>query len=366
METVLKFRRILKPVLWAVLALFLLKYLLPLALPVVLGVSAAGVLSPLIRRVRRVWDLRYGTAAALSVTGVLLGLLLILWAAGQFLLSGLSAMSRQLPEMVSALSRQLTRLSQWVEGFSDTLPAGAGDAFRVWSQGLTSSGGSLPSELYEGIFSLVSGFLGSLPDNLLFLLTMVLSCYFAAGELPRLAALLREHLPRGRWQSLLSLGASMKTVLGSWIRAQLKLMGVTFLILLVGFLLLRVKLPLFLALGISLLDALPLFGTGAVLLPWGLMSMVTGEMHLGLGIMLLYGTAALCRNVLEPKLLGAQMGVSPLLTLLAIYVGYRISGFWGMVLLPILVMLTAEVLEARHRPEPIPEPSKLYVRPVVE
>lgn len=352
MEHWSKIKRMLPPVLWSIFILILLKYLLPLTLPVVLGLATAAALSPLIRRLQSTGNLRHGTAAALSVSGVLLAVLLTFLLMGRFLISEMSALYSRLPGMLSSISAQAENFGLWADHFADNLPGSIGDAFRDWAENIMSSGGTLVSGIYEWLFSMVSGFLTRLPDNLLFLLTLVLSCYFAAAELPRITALLREHLPRQKWSQIKTLSSSIKNVLSSWVRAQIKLMGVTFLILFAGFLLLRVELPLFLALGISLLDALPLFGTGTILLPWGLFSAITGDLHLGVGLMILYGTAALCRNILEPKLLGAQMGVSPLITLLAIYAGYRISGFMGMILLPIFVMLAAEVLEARRRPEP--------------
>lgn len=347
-----KIKRLLPPVLWSVFILILLKYLLPLTLPVLLGLGAAAALSPLIRKLQSGANLRHGTAAALSVTGVLLVLLLLLLLLGRFLITEMTALYSRLPGMLSSVSAQAESFGRWADRFADNLPSGIGDAFRSWAQNIMSSGGTLASGVYEWLFSAVSGFLSRLPDNLLFLLTLLLSCYFAAAELPRLTAALRERLPRQKWDQIRSLGSCVKNVLGSWLHAQIKLMGVTFLILFAGFLLLRAELPLFLALGISLLDALPLFGTGTILLPWGLFSMITGDLRFGVGLMILYGTAALCRNILEPKLLGAQLGVSPLVTLLAIYAGYRISGFLGMLLLPIIVMLTAEVLDARKHPAP--------------
>lgn len=360
MESYIKLKRLLPPVLWGIFTLFLLKYLLPLTLPVLLGLAVAAALSPLIRKLQCKGNLRHGTAAALSVSGVLLLVLVAFFLLGRFLISEMTVLYEKLPGMLSSISAQAENLGLWADRFANNLPGGIGDAFRSWAENIMSSGGSLASGIYERLFSMVSGFLSRLPDNLLFLLTMVLSCYFAAAELPRLTSLMREHLPKQKWSHLKELGSSVKNVLGSWVRAQIKLMGVTFLILFTGFLLLRVELPLFLALGISLLDALPLFGTGTILLPWGLFSMITGNFHLGVGLMILYGTSALCRNVLEPKFLGAQLGVSPLITLLAIYVGYRISGFTGMILLPIFVMLAAEVLEARKRPQPYVEPTQSF------
>lgn len=359
-------KKYLPPVLGGVLILLALKFLLPLTLPVILGVAAAGVLSPLIHHLQRRMNLRQSTAAIVCVSGVLFMLGLILFLAGRLLLSEVTDLYGRLPGLLENISGQAQTLARRAGVLSQGLPGGAGDAISHWSQELISSGGSLATRLYDTIFSLVSGFLSRLPDNFLFLLTLILSCYFAAAELPRLQALLRQHLSKKRWGQLLSLGKSLKTVVSGWLRAQLKLMGVTFLILLGGFLFLQVELPLLLALGISLLDALPLFGVGTALLPWGLVSMLSGNMHLGIGLMILYGAAALIRNVLEPKFLGAQMGVSPLLTLLSIYVGYRVSGFMGMLLLPILVMLGAEVLEQEKRPAVYDLPAGHQFRPMTD
>lgn len=348
MEPYIKLKRILPPLLLGLGILLSFKYLLPLTLPVLLGVAIAAGLSPLIGLVQQHFSLRHSTAAGLCVTGVLLVLLLGLSLLGRFLLSQLSLLNENLPLILSSLSRYAQGLSHWGAQLAQELPGGAGDAIESWSNSLLSSGGTLAEKLYEGAFSLVSGFLTRLPDNLLFFITLLLSSYFGASELPRLRAFCREHLSQNRWQQVVSLGTSIKSVLGGWIRAQLKLMGVTFLLLFTGLILLHVRFALLLGLGIALLDALPLFGTGTVLIPWGLISMMSGDFRLGLGLLLLYGAAALIRNVLEPKFLGAQMGVSPLFTLLSIYVGYRICGVPGMILLPILTMLGAEVLSARR------------------
>ncbi len=351
-------RRLLAAGLYAAVCLLALRYLLPLVLPPLLGVLAAAALSPLIELLSRRFSLRRNVSAFLCVTG-LLGLLMLLgYLLGHMLLLELQGLYGRLPELLSAASRSLTALGQWAERLGAALPGGAGDAFSSWAGQLTGAVGTIAASLYEGLFSAVSGFLGRLPDVLLFLLTMLLSCYFAAGELPRLRALIREHAPAGfrrRWGPL---AASMRRVLGGWVRAQLLLMGVTFLILLAGLWILGIPFPLGPALGIALLDALPLFGTGTILLPWGLGRMIAGDFHMGLGLMILYGAAALCRNVLEPRLLGAQAGVSPLLTLGAIYLGYRVSGFLGMVLLPMALMVAAELWEAsRTASVPVSSPS---------
>ena len=101
---------------------------------------------------------------------------------------------------------------------------------------------------------------------------------------------------------------------------------------------------------VALLDALPLLGTGTVLIPWALVRMAAGDVALGLGLLGLYGAAALIRNILEPKLLGAQLGLSPLLTLVAIYAGWRLGGFWGMLLLPMGAMVLSQLWQSARGP----------------
>lgn len=346
-----KRKALLPYLLFGVLGLLGLKYLLPLLLPFLLGLAVALLLSPLIGKLQTKAGLRWTAASAVSVSGLILVLAGVLYLLGRLLLREMGSLYRFLPELMTSISGYMDAFGHWAERLSRDLPGGAGDALRNWAGTVASSGGSLAATAYEKLFSFVSGFLGGLPDNLLFLLTMVLSCYFTAAELPRLRALAREHLPKKRWQQGQRLMHSLKTVLGGWVRAQIALMGVTFCLLFLGLLLLRVRMPFFFALGIALLDALPLFGTGAVLLPWGLVSMISGDFRLGVGLLALYGVAALTRNILEPKFLGAQVGVSPLLTLLAIYVGYRLSGFMGMILLPIGVMVVSEVYGAGRRAE---------------
>ena len=103
-------------------------------------------------------------------------------------------------------------------------------------------------------------------------------------------------------------------------------MVLTFFLLTIGFFILRVEFPLLLGALIALVDALPMLGTGTVLVPWGLLVMLQGQTALGLGLIALYGVTSLTRSILEPRMVGRQLGLNPLLTLVALYMGYRL---WG-------------------------------------
>jgi len=197
----------------------------------------------------------------------------------------------------------------------------------------------LAEKAYEWLFSAASGLLKRIPDILLFLLTSVLSGFMLTAELPRLRKLWKTKLPSLWLQRTETILRRFKTTLGGWFQAQLKLMAVSALVLTIGFLFLQVDYPLLFGMVIALIDALPALGTGLVLIPWALFVYLQGNSFLGTGLLLLYGTTALLRTALEPRLLGKQIGLDPLLTLLALYGGYRLLGLPGMILFPIGAMM---------------------------
>ena len=92
----------------------------------------------------------------------------------------------------------------------------------------------------------------------------------------------------------------------------------------------------------ALVDAVPLLGTGTILIPWAIFSLLQGKNWLGLGLWGLYIIAALTRSAMEPRLVGRQLGLDPLLTLIALYGGYRFWGFGGMLAAPLICVVAKE------------------------
>ena len=115
--------------------------------------------------------------------------------------------------------------------------------------------------------------------------------------------------------------------------------------------LLRQRYALLLAALIAAVDALPVFGVGTVLLPWAAVALLRGETAAGLGLLLTYGAASLTRTALEPRFLGRQIGLSPLLTLASMYAGFRLYGILGMILLPVAVILAKQIYELAEPPQ---------------
>ena len=122
------------------------------------------------------------------------------------------------------------------------------------------------------------------------------------------------------------------------LKGYLKLYLITFIILFTGFLILRVNHTVFLSLFISFVDLLPILGTGTVLVPWAVFMFFDKNYFLGAGLIILYITVILARNFLEPKVVGKQVGINPLFTLISMFVGLRIFGVFGLIILPLTLI----------------------------
>jgi predicted PurR-regulated permease PerM len=95
---------------------------------------------------------------------------------------------------------------------------------------------------------------------------------------------------------------------------------------------------------VALVDGFPILGTGTILLPWALVSFLQNNIPRALGLLSVYAVISLTRSILEPKLLGRQLGLDPLVTLASLYAGFRLWGFGGMILAPMLAVTAAQLI----------------------
>ena len=119
------------------------------------------------------------------------------------------------------------------------------------------------------------------------------------------------------------------------LKGYLTIMFITFIELAIGLTVLRVNNSVLLAVLISLIDILPVLGTGTVLIPWSLISLIMGDTFLGIGLIILYMIILIVRNIIEPKFIGKRIGLKPLVTLISMYLGLQLAGVVGMFIFPL-------------------------------
>ena len=278
------------------------RYALVWLLPFLLALGLAMLLEPLMERARRGLRLKRGFTAAVVT--------LVLDRIGAFCAACPEGLRRWMEEALADVPRLASSLT-----------------------------GQVSSAALRGL----SALMGALPGLFLACGTTVLAVFFTLSAYPQVMAFLRRQLPE-RWRGRAGgVKASVLDTLGKWLRAECILLLVTFFQLLAGFLLLRQEYALLLAVVIALIDALPVFGTGTVLLPWAAVLCVAGNVPRGIALAALYAVIAVVRSVLEPKIVAAQVGLPPLVALAAMYVGFCIVGVAGMILLPLAVLVVKQL-----------------------
>ena len=316
----------------ALLAAWLgLRLVLPLMYPFLLGallaLGAEGAADFLERRLRLPRFLAAGLAVGTLVAG--LGLLLLFLAA--LAVSQLGGLCQALPSIAATVRSGLALLENRLLSLGSGLPG-----YRQAITGLFSDGEELITRVGRLVLGRAGAILTRLPGQTLSLGTALLSGFMICAKLPSIRTRLRARRADPRLEALQKALGKLKNTGKLYLCSQLKLMGVTFCLLFAGFSLLRVGYPLLIALLVTLVDALPVLGTGSILIPWALVCFLEGSAARALGLLGLYATAALTRSVLEPKLVGSHLGLDPLVTLMAMYCGLRLWGLGGMLLLPML------------------------------
>ena len=318
-----------------------LKYLFPLAMPFLLGAGVALAAEPGVRKLTR--KLPRVAASALGVTAALLLLTCAVFLLAALLVRELGLLAGAIPDLTQTARSGLGALERFLLGLTDSAPDGLRPLLSKTVTGAFSSGSAIVERLSSRLPAMASAVLSWLPGSALTLGTGILSAFMISVRLPKIKAWLRS----GPLERALPLLGSIKTAMLGWLKAQLMLMGLCFAIVCAGFLLLGVPYaPIWAALT-ALVDAVPVLGTGTVLLPWSLVCLLQGQSIRALGLLGIYVTAMISRSVMEPRLVGKQLGLDPLVTLMALYTGFRLWGIAGMLLSPLICVAAEEALKVK-------------------
>lgn len=328
-----------------------MRYLMPVILPFLFGAGVAALAEPGVARLSGKGKMHRTLAAGLCVTAVYLALGLIVYFLGVVIYRELGGLVRSLPQIAASLTAPAERLRNWIYSLTDRAPGDLRPALETAVSALFEGTSALAGRAVKGLLSLISGVITHVPDGLLFLGTAVISSFMFSAQYPKLKGRLRLRLPEKWAEQVLPAVENVRKALGGWFRAQAKLMGVTFLIVTAGLTILRVQFSVLFGALIALVDAAPMLGTGTVLIPWSVLRFLDGDPVMGLGLLALYGVAMTTRAALEPRLIGKHMGLNPLLTLIALYAGYRLWGVLGMLLAPVLAITAMQIYTIARPPK---------------
>lgn len=195
------------------------------------------------------------------------------------------------------------------------------------------------SSLLTSLIPNVYGAVAAVPDVVIFIIITLLSTFFMTKDHYYIKGFVKAQLSDTIIDKVVVMQEGLVQAIGGYVKTQCILMSITFTICLVGLFILRQPYTLLLALVIAVIDALPVFGSGAILLPWGFYNIIVGNYSLGLGLIIIYGIIFVMRQTMEPRILANQIGVYALVTIMAVYIGYKIIGVLGLIIGPALVVI---------------------------
>lgn len=312
------------------------RYLLPIFLPFLCGLLLALAAEPAVRLGEKARLPRWA-ASGLGVSLTLLLLGTVLWLLGAALVRQVGQLAGRLPDLQYTAESAVEQIRTLLTDAAGRMPDGIRPLATRSVERMLTSGSSFVEQATVRLPGAISSVLQKVPDGALGIGTSLLSGFMFSARLSKLRPAIAARLPVSvKTQVLPALQRSKSALLG-WLKAQATLAGITCCILAVGFLILRVPYWPVWAVAVALVDAVPLLGTGTVLIPWAVIDLIRGQHFMAIGLLCLYGVSFFTRTILEPRLVGRQLGIDPLVTLVFLYLGYRFWGIWGMLLSPMLV-----------------------------
>ncbi len=196
---------------------------------------------------------------------------------------------------------------------------------------------SLRSKVAEISTRVVTGIMSGVPSGFLNVLFMVIATYFISLDFGLLRWAVARRIKAETYEKIIAGAAYLNTTLGRLARSYLLIMCITFVEQAIGLTILGVDYSILIAMAIAVFDIFPVVGSGTIMLPWAVSSLVTGDMKRGVGLLVMYVIITIVRQSIEPRIVGDHVGLHPLLTLMCMFVGFRVFGGVGMLGLPILV-----------------------------
>lgn len=319
----------------------LLPRLLIWFLPFVLAYFLSKIIEPFVRvlhkrfKIPRTIGSIFGIVLSIGILGTVIGMLLgRLW--------------DEVNDIIAQSDVIIGKIAAQYEAFRDSFAARFGFAddleriFAGFGTKLSDSVASYTMPAIRGAFDVVK----SVPSGIVFAVVFFIGTYFMSSDREAITAGLRRTVPEKGMRFIEKLIQNVFSALGAYIRAQLLMICVTFLELTLGFLIIGgtvADYALLMALIISVIDAIPILGTGTVLIPWGVYAFVAGDIRLGIMLIVLYLICLAVRQMVEPRLVAHQIGLHPLLILMVMYTGLRLIGIFGMILGPILALIVKQL-----------------------
>lgn len=316
----------------AVIIFFLVPYSLPLIFAMLTAVMLEGMVQWIIKR--------FSFKRLQAVIGVFISYVVFLGVIGYNLVSMIAHQAVSLSERTPTFVRDIYKtailpmMGKW-EFYSKNFPMEVSDQIETTIESNINTLDSFLQQFIAGTINLLT----AIPGFMIELLVYLIALFLFSLELPNLKMKLESHLKEQTRQKVFLVGSQLNKAGIGFLKAQVILSAVTFMMALAGLSILGVNYTGLLSLLIVIVDILPILGTGSVLVPWAVIAILQDNHFLGIGLIILFLVITVVRRVIEPKIYSTNLGISPLASLVSMYIGLKLLGLAGIFIGPIIVII---------------------------
>ena len=301
-------------------------------MPFVIGWIISMIANPLVRWLENRMKVKRKASSAIVIIIVLAVIILLVYLIIARLSEEVVGFSESLPNVWASLEDDMKNIGRNYEIFYQKLPKDIQESFTNVATSVNNYFKDVVSSLSTPTVAAVSNFAKNIPLVIIGIIMCLLSAYFFISDREYVIEWVKKYTSKsiqGKWNIIYG---SIKTAVGGYFKAQLKIEGWIYLLLVIGLSILGINYSLLIALGIACLDVLPFFGTGTVMVPWVIVKFLSGDYKMAIGLLIIWGVGQLVRQIIQPKIVGDSIGMPPIPTLFLLYLGYRFAGVIGMII----------------------------------
>ena len=328
------------------LCIFLVPRLVLFFMPFVIGWLISCIANPLVAFLERKLKIRRkaGTVVVIvcaiaAVIGIGYGLGVVFWRQG-------SGFIEEVPSMWEAVKHDFDNLGVLINQYIGVRAPKFADALNSLGNTIGEMITDLPKSLNFSTFEGMGSMVGNIASVIISIIMCMLSAYFFIADREWLTAFVGRVLPENITHKYDVFSSSLKQAVGGYFKAQFRIEIWMYVLLLVGLTVLKVRYSMLIALLMAFLDFLPFFGTGIVLVPWAVVTVIGGNYLRAIGFLVIWGAGQLFRQLIQPKIMGESIGMEPIPTLFLLFIGYRIAGVGGMLIAVPLGIIIVNMNEA--------------------
>ena len=316
-------------------------------LPFLIAVLIANILEPLIKKMMNIFKISRKASTVICIVGIFMIIAIISILAVSTIISESYKLLENLKYYIPSISKTIDGIINSVNIDKLNVPSEIKTLFQSSSENMLETIGIYISNFLKGILDIVT----KLPEIIIFIIITVLATYFICADRYYIKDQIEYHIPRAWARKFNNHFKGITIELVNYIKAEAILVIIGFIIVLIGFYVLEflgfdIGFPLISAIGVGLVDALPILGSGTVLIPYAIFSSLSGNINLGIGLIIIYSLTLIIRQILEPKIVSNKIGIHPIFTLISMYAGFKIIGILGLILGPIILIIYKNIFES--------------------